>query len=92
MLAVVVRQNYGVSSSTGEHAEVMVVKMEPGTWSVYNIGVRFLDTSGRHFCKELRNAVCKEGLAYLERVGRFKERKKMQVILQGSEPASRNLT
>lgn len=70
----------------------MAGKMEPGTWSVCNIRVRFLGTSGRDFCKELGNAVCKEGLAYSERVGRFKERKKMQVTLQGNEPASRNLT
>lgn len=51
----------------------MAGKMEPATWSVCNIRVRLLDTSGRHFCKELRNAVCKEGLAYLEPAGRFKE-------------------
>lgn len=51
----------------------MVGKMEPETWSVYNIRVRFLDTSRRHFYKDLRNVVCKEGLACLERVGRFKE-------------------
>lgn len=72
VLGVVVK-NCGVSCNTGERAEVMVGKMEPGTWSVYSIRVRFLDASGRHFCKELRNAVCKEDLAYLERVGRFKE-------------------
>lgn len=51
----------------------MVGKMEPETWSVYNIRVRFLDTSRKNFYKDLRNVVCKEGLAYLERVGRFKE-------------------
>lgn len=62
-----------VSYNTGERAEVMAGKMEPGTWSVCNIAVRFLDTSGRHFCKELRNVVFKEGLAYLECAGRFKE-------------------
>lgn len=73
MLGEVVRQNCGVSCNTGEHAEVMVGKMEPGTWSVCNIRVRLLDASGRRFCKELRNAVCKEGLACLEHVGRFKE-------------------
>lgn len=51
----------------------MAEKMEPGMRSVCNIRVRFLVPSGRHFCKELRNVVCKEGLAYLERAGRFKE-------------------
>lgn len=52
---------------------MMAGKMEPGTWSVYYIRVGFLGTSGRRFCKEFRNVVCREGLAYLERVGRFKE-------------------
>lgn len=39
----------------------MVGKMEPGTWLVNYVRVRFLDTSGRHFCKEFRNVVCREG-------------------------------
>lgn len=74
MLGGVVREeNCGINCNTGERAEVMVGKMEPETWSAHNVRAKFLDTSGRHFCKELRNAVCKEGLAYLEHVGRFKE-------------------
>lgn len=52
----------------------MVGKMEPETWSVNYVRVRFLDASGRHFCKEFRNVVCKEGLACSERVGGFEER------------------
>lgn len=70
--------------------------MVPEALSVCIIKVRFLDTAGRHVWKELRNGVCKEGLAYLEWAGRFKEncksrQKKMQVALLGNEPGSENL-
>ena len=74
----------------------MVGKMVPKALPVYIIKVRSLDTSGRHVWEELRNGVCKEGLAYLEWAGRVKEdcksrRKKMQVTLLGTEPGSENL-
>lgn len=70
----------------GEHAEVTAGKMVPEALSAHVIKVRFLDTPGRHVWKELRNGVCKEGLAYLEWAGRSKEnckskRKKMTVGL-----------
>lgn len=39
----------------------------PEALSVYITKVGSLDTSGGHVWKELRNGVCKEGLACLER-------------------------